>query len=565
MGEGDAVVANRDPRRPTEPPTPSSPAPHPSSSHTADSPRRASPASHRSSHHLSALSALLLLLSASLLDSAAGGKPQLLIARRPKEIAQLQLKELDKQRSQRMLSQLSKFIDSGAAPAYIAKVSAPTAGGKYERPGSPEELLQCLNDHQPQQTSTSWEQVIQDQHPYLKAVAAYWSRKTADVPLTLATQLSWNRKWQLKAMCRTWGGPIAAVLHMPVLIPRVTGRPNGTLDDIPPDTMKRALEKVAAFHARVEASQPCKMDLILLAEPYRDAKSLVLYPVNLLRNYARLMARTPLIGVIDVDLLVSASLHAAMVEPAAGERYVAEAEAAVAAAAAGRTGPAYSTGFARVEGMKERARALNISFPADGAEAQPGPAGRVAYVLPAFITKWGPVKFQVSLADTLVSQPKIVVQEEFTREHITRFDPESTGHRATNYSRWFGASQPYTVHWEDRYEPWVLVDRLGSTWADTRFRGYGKNKIVQVRALAYDGYDFKVHPSAFLVHRPHVASSSQTAHTRSASLGAHRKTTMYGKNLHLYNQINHEMLYGNYTVFVDPATAACRSKLSWWK
>lgn len=61
-----------------------------------------------------------------------------------------------------------------------------------------------------------------------------------------------------------------------------------------------------------------------------------------------------------------------------------------------------------------------------------------------------------------------------------RFDPGSSGHRPTDYTAWFRSAEPYPVQWQERYEPWVFVDRLGSSWADARFRGYGKNKIVHV-------------------------------------------------------------------------------------
>lgn len=49
-------------------------------------------------------------------------------------------------------------------------------------------------------------------------------------------------------------------------------------------------------------------------EVYAEWKALVLYPVNYLRNYARLMADTPMIANIDVDMLPSASLTKALMQ-----------------------------------------------------------------------------------------------------------------------------------------------------------------------------------------------------------------------------------------------------------
>jgi hypothetical protein len=94
------------------------------------------------------------------------------------------------------------------------------------------------------------------------------------------------------------------------------------------------------------------------------------------------------------------------------------------------------------------------------------------------------------------------------------------------------------VEWSGRYEPWVFVDRLSSSWADSRFRGYGKNKISHIRTLAYEGYELRVHPNAYLIHRPHLESTSSNAHARGALYGKKTKTSsMYGHNVYLYKMV----------------------------
>ena len=57
----------------------------------------------------------------------------------------------------------------------------------------------------------------------------------------------------------------------------------------------------------------CQPRIVLLYEAFvHDRAAAVLYPVNLLRNYARLLADTPLIANIDVDMLPSLSLSAGL-------------------------------------------------------------------------------------------------------------------------------------------------------------------------------------------------------------------------------------------------------------
>ncbi|XP_073954338.1 xylosyl- and glucuronyltransferase LARGE1-like isoform X1 [Choristoneura fumiferana] len=84
------------------------------------------------------------------------------------------------------------------------------------------------------------------------------------------------------------------------------------------------------------------------------------------------------------------------------------------------------------------------------------------------------------------------------------------GHRATNYSRWAAATAPYEVEWESDYEPYFVVHRSVPKY-DTRFSGFGWNKVshsVELRAL---GYRAVVLPGAFVVHTPHAPSPDITA------------------------------------------------------
>ncbi|XP_026751626.1 xylosyl- and glucuronyltransferase LARGE2s-like [Galleria mellonella] len=84
------------------------------------------------------------------------------------------------------------------------------------------------------------------------------------------------------------------------------------------------------------------------------------------------------------------------------------------------------------------------------------------------------------------------------------------GHRATDYSRWASATAPYEVEWQSDYEPYLVVHRTVPKY-DTRFSGFGWNKVshsVSLRALRYRPV---VLPGAFVVHTPHAPSRDITA------------------------------------------------------
>jgi Glycosyl-transferase for dystroglycan len=58
----------------------------------------------------------------------------------------------------------------------------------------------------------------------------------------------------------------------------------------------------------MEAAGNCQLDIMLLYETVIDDVMMVLLPINTMRNYALLQARTPLVSMVDVDLLVSNTL-----------------------------------------------------------------------------------------------------------------------------------------------------------------------------------------------------------------------------------------------------------------
>jgi hypothetical protein len=58
----------------------------------------------------------------------------------------------------------------------------------------------------------------------------------------------------------------------------------------------------------MEAADNCQLDIVLVTEFVSDQLAKIMFPVNTLRNYALLQARTRLVAMVDVDLIVSNTL-----------------------------------------------------------------------------------------------------------------------------------------------------------------------------------------------------------------------------------------------------------------
>ncbi|KAI9487844.1 MAG: glycosyl-transferase for dystroglycan-domain-containing protein [Benjaminiella poitrasii] len=80
----------------------------------------------------------------------------------------------------------------------------------------------------------------------------------------------------------------------------------------------------------------------------------------------------------------------------------------------------------------------------------------------------------------------------------------TSGHGATNYSRWYDSTELYPVtEYEYSYEPYIIYKKEGSPWCDERFIGYGANKAACLFEIFISGVDYWVLPNDFLIHQSH--------------------------------------------------------------
>ncbi|KAJ9522391.1 hypothetical protein QJQ45_008321 [Haematococcus lacustris] len=119
-------------------------------------------------------------------------------------------------------------------------------------------------------------------------------------PLTIATMTTQHRLSSLEAQCNSWPGPLTAVVYVPLLLGNKTGNA-ASLQEVQALTQK--------LFDRVEANPTsCAMRLLLVTELLGEQSALLLFPINSLRNVALLAADTPLVAMIDVDMMLSSTL-----------------------------------------------------------------------------------------------------------------------------------------------------------------------------------------------------------------------------------------------------------------
>ncbi len=124
---------------------------------------------------------------------------------------------------------------------------------------------------------------------------------------------------------------------------------------------------------------------------------------------------------------------------------------------------------------------------------------KTGLVIPAFeTTKGGIVSFPKSKQELL----SLVDSKEVFQFHLNK---SARLHLPTNYSKWRNTIEPYTVHYCMAYEPYIVINRKYVQY-DTRFVGFGWNKVSQVMELHAQSFEFVVLPDLFLLHIWHPSS-----------------------------------------------------------
>lgn len=86
--------------------------------------------------------------------------------------------------------------------------------------GPADQLRTCINSNQGTAHWTSWASTIHDERSRFKVQGMWWSdQQRSNSQLTLLTHLTLDQKWQLKALCKSWPGPLSIVIHVPTVKP----------------------------------------------------------------------------------------------------------------------------------------------------------------------------------------------------------------------------------------------------------------------------------------------------------------------------------------------------------
>lgn len=379
----------------------------------------------------------------------------------------------------------------------------------------PSALMDCINSEYVAQDMT-WEHNMQQKLGSLKAVAAWWNNRLPSLPLTLVTSGSMTRLQQVAAQCLSWNGPLSVVLYQP-LYQKPT--PDGKLTEANLALLRQAVLQIAQFVADMhKLNTTCRPEVTLTYEVFSEESARdLLYPANTLRNLARLQARTPLIAQLDIDLLVSRSLH---------------------------------------DRMMRLGTVLNMMRQTS--------EHKVVFIIPAFDVK-GQLHERAAWADALVTAQKEMVVEAWKQQILFQFaDNYKQAHRMTDYSYWLAAGEDYVVPYQEDAEPWLLTSRTSVPWHDERYRGYGLNKQQMVAAVNATGHMFKVLHNVFTIHRAHKKSDQRAVLLEGVFRAGVPPVFFHNQNL--YNSQKHYQKLGQpFNPPLTPAVVKCQSTLPWWQ
>lgn len=177
---------------------------------------------------------------------------------------------------------------------------------------------------------------------------------------------------------------------------------------------------------------------------YREGS---LYPINVLRNVALQNVNTPYVFLSDVDLIPMSTLQQHI------KTFIADLK-------------------------------LNTT--------------KRVLVIPAFETQ----RYRTSFPKT---KDELLNMLDIGSLFTFRYHVWPRGHAPTNYEKWRHATVSYKVSWKPDYEPYIVASK-DITLYDSRFSGFGWNKVSHITELFAQGYSFYVAPNVFVIHMPHSPS-----------------------------------------------------------
>ncbi len=346
-------------------------------------------------------------------------------------------------------------------------------------------LIDCLNAGSAH-NATSWASATASDAvgSNLRAVASFTLNATAatlaagvDPPpappkptATLVTASSIDRLQQLHAQCRAWPGALSAVLFLGLLQEGGLATGAGVGDAQPPQqqqqeggpaaagpgspllghtmaALQEALLQVAQFMVDMRsAPHACQPTVLLTYEIYSDRESMLLYPVNLLRNLARIQVRFSLFrrSVGHLILALRSELDASWRTSSVAQtmcvrvRVCAQAQSPLIAMLDVDLLPSKSLAN-RLVAHEDSARLLLSKVQQD----------RAVYIVPAF--EPAPEFETASWAEALASSPsKEIMVMAMDKGIVTpfHFSRWAVGHQVTNFSHWHDSGTDYDVQYQ---------------------------------------------------------------------------------------------------------------------
>ncbi|KAF5826710.1 glycosyl-transferase for dystroglycan-domain-containing protein [Dunaliella salina] len=326
---------------------------------------------------------------------------------------------------------------------------------------------------------------------------------------------SWNESMHSDVEAKSFRGPVSAAVHVSIVQPEsIPGLSNDSIE-----ALVRAEAIFADVFERAELLHGCQLTIMLFYEIFDSHLSSLLYPINAMRNFARMPVKTELVSAIDVDMVISRSLSTHLLDP-------------------------MFRNWLKVETVKRRAFVLPAFEP-----GCPGMSSRTVTMLASLVNK--------SQLMGLYHQGSVT---QF-KGHV--FPP---GHGPTNYEKWMCANETYKVSWQGNYEPWFISHWDVLPWFDVRYKGFGQNKISFLANVNQSGFSFEPLPDIWLTHLYHRATeSSDLVKNNQMNIGSDvlRGNDMKMKVEALYRSQRIEMMQGTYVPKLDSRMLKCFEKLHW--